>query len=359
MKIVFTTTIYLPHIGGIEVCIHEIAQHLIKTGNDVCVIVADRECTSPTVGFIENERIIRIPAYEICNFFVLKRKSYLQIIDNEIKGADVVHVNVCKFLFDYFARKKTKYKYKLIATSHGWLYHTNNYKFIKDFYFKNVIAQYSKYYDKIINVSHQDQDIAESFGIVNSCVILNGVNLEKYSGIPEKEVFSNVFMYWGRISENKGIYECLKKLSKYKTDFVFYIIGRCEDNKYMDKLKEFIITQKMDNKIVFCGALSNKEIRDKIIESDIILMPSLHEGFGMTLVECLASNRPIIANNIESYEYILRSTNAEAYLFDFCDEESEIDEKIQYLVTHKVRPENIEQYSVNTMAKKTIDVYGI
>ena len=62
----------------------------------------------------------------------------------------------------------------------------------------------------------------------------------------------------------------------------------------------------MSGNIIFCGQLSNNEIREKIIESDIILMPSLHEGFGMTLVECLASNKPIIANDIDSYRYILQ-----------------------------------------------------
>lgn len=359
MKITFTTMAYLPHIGGIEIYIHEIAQYLIKKGHDVSIIVADKNCVFPTEEMIEKEKIIRIPTYEICNFPVLKKRAYLKIIENEIKFADVVHVNVSKFLFGYFAKKKNKYNYKLLATSHGWLYHTNKYRIIKNIYFKKVIAKYSAYYDTIINVSPQDQEITNRFGISNACVILNGVNLKKFSDIPEKERFSGVFIYFGRISENKGIYECLKKLAKYNRSFLFYIIGNCEDAEYMDKLKNFICTEKMEEKIVFCGSLTDYEIRNKIIESDIVLMPSLHEGFGMTLVECLVSNRPIIANKNESYEYILKSTDAEVFLFDFCDEESLISEKIEFLKKHRVYPKNIEQYSIETMAKKTMDVYGI
>lgn len=359
MNIVFTTTVYLPHIGGIEICIHEMAQYLINNGHKVTVIVADTGCNQVKEEVIENERIIRIPAHEIANFFILKDRRSLKIVDSEIQIADVVHVNVCKFLFDYLAKKKKQYNYRLICTSHGWIYHTNKNKFIKDLYFKHIVARYATVYDGIINVSYQDLKIAESFGITNSCVIENGVNLKKYSGIAAKEVFENKFMYWGRISSNKGILECLKKLSQYNAEFILYLIGRCDDEDYLNTLKEYIETQSMSKKVVFCGVLSNDEIRDKLIECDIVLMPSLHEGFGMTLVECLVSNRPIIANKIESYEHILKNVGASDYIFDYLNPSTRISEKINQLTTNRIVPYNIEQYSVESMIIKTMQIYGI
>lgn len=358
MKIVFTTTVYLPHIGGIEICIHELAQYMLKKGFEVSIIVADKNVKRCTREIIDGEKIIRIPAYEIFNFFVLRNSKYKSEIIDEIKDADVVHVNVCKFLFSFFANLKRKYGYRLVATSHGWLYHTNRHKFVKDLYFKQIIAKYAPYYDGIINVSPQDQDIAESFGVKDTCVILNGVDLKKFSGIEKKEKFDNKFVYFGRISENKGIYQCLEKLSEYKSNYRFYIIGKCEDAEYLNKLKTFIADNKMKDKVFFCGQLSNEEVRDKIIESDIILMPSLHEGFGMTLVECLVSNRPIIANDIESYRYILKSVNAEEYLFDYSSSDL-ISEKITFLCSKNINIENIDQFSNEEMARKTLEIYGL
>ena len=88
-------------------------------------------------------------------------------------------------------------------------------------------------------------------------------------------------------------------------------------------------------------------------------MPSLHEGFGMTLVECLLSGRPIIANTNESYEYILHCTNAQEYLFDFEDETSKIEDKINELLLKKIVPSNTEQFSIENMIEKTLAVYGI
>ena len=114
----------------------------------------------------------------------------------------------------------------------------------------------------------------------------------------------------------------------------------------------------MSGNIIFCGQLSNNEIREKIIESDIILMPSLHEGFGMTLVECLASNKPIIANDIDSYRYILTSVNAKEYLFNYSSS-NPISEKITVLCNKKIKIENLDQFSNEEMARKTLKIYGI
>lgn len=359
MNFVFITTIYLPHMGGIEIYVHEIAQYLIKQGHSVDIIVADKTYNEVKMESIDGEKIIRIPANEINGFFFLKNRNYIQLIKEKIKNADIVHLNVSKFLFGFLAKEKRKFNYRLIVTSHGWLYHTQKHKIIKDFYFRHIIAKYAPLYDGIINVSYQDQDIAKKFGVKNTIVILNGVDCYKYSDLTPKVSFDGHFVYWGRISQNKGIFECLKKLSAYKKGFHFNIIGCCEDRAYQEKLDQFIITEGLSDKIKFLGVLPDEQIRKILEETDIILMPSLHEGFGMTLVECLLSGRPIIANTNESYEYILHCTNAQEYLFDFEDETSKIEDKINELLLKKIVPSNTEQFSIENMIEKTLAVYGI
>ncbi len=359
MKIVFSTTVYLPHIGGIEIYIHEIAQYLIAQGHDVTVIVADKYSDACVIEKIDGERILRLPAREVGGFFFLKKRSNLRLVCDEIRDASVVHVNVSKFLFGYFAKYKKIFNYKLVVTSHGWLYHTNKYKIIKDFYFKHTIAKNAPFYDGIINVSYQDQRIASSFGVTNSTVILNGVDCYKYSGLKRREKYEGHFLYWGRISPNKGIYECLRKLSEYNGDFLFRIVGKCEDPAYKEKLNSFITSSGMDDKVCFLGQLEDQDIKDLLDDTDVILMPSLHEGFGMTLVECLLSGRAIIANTIDSYEYILRCTNAEEFLFDYGSSNSHIESKINELIKEPIQPINVEQFSAENMIIKTLGVYGI
>ena len=359
MKIIMTSINYLPYVGGTEIIMQEIAQYMISIGWQVTVISTTKDSEEICYDAIENVRIIRIPTFEIEQFPFVKKRKDLAVVEKELEDADIVHVNSCKFLYRFFAINKEKYNYKLFVTSHGWIYHTKNHKFIKDLYFKSVVVKYADKYNGIINVSYLDQEIAEKYGIRNSVVILNGVDIRKFSDLPRREFNQNHFLYWGRIANNKGIYECLKKMSELTIDYRFNIIGKCDDKIYEDQIMSFIKEHDMNDKIIFHGQRSDDEIREMMIDTDIILMPSLYEGFGMTLVECLLSGRPIIANKNESYEYILSQTNTSEFLFDFQDPDSDLALKIEELISKQSKPDNVEQFSVETMVHQIARVFGI
>ena len=353
MKIVFTNKIYLPHIGGVELYIHEIAQHLLAEGNEVVVITADTDIKELKEEEIDGEKIIRIPSKRVGGLYFLRNYGDYRTIKREIKNADVVHCNDCKFLYIYLAHYKNKFKYKLAITSHGWMFHTQDHSKLKKIYFRYVISRLSKNYSPIINVSEQDKKIAESYGIKDSIVIMSGVDYKKFGDIAPKSVLGHTFVYWGRVSDNKGILECLKKLSGLPYDYQFNIAGACEDDAYMGILKEFIINHQMQSKVNFLGRVSDNQIHDLIEDSDYILMPSLHEGFGLSLIEGLVSNRPIIANTNESYCYLLKETECESYLFDYSDPNAMLADKIEELKTKHLQPKNYEQFSIENMINKT------
>ena len=359
MHIIYTTKIYLPHIGGVELYIKKLADYFVSKGNSVTVITADEEVPHLVEEKSEEIKILRIPAKSVGGIFFLKKKKDIVKIKSELEKADIVHVNDCKFLFRFFALEKKYFHYKLICSSHGWLFHTNNHSFIKRLYFKNVVAKASCFYDSIISVSEQDKTIAEKYGFSCDTVIYPGVNCYKYAGLPRKDFCENIFFYWGRISQNKGILEALRKFSSLKSDFKFIIAGKCEDESYMKLLSDFISRNGMYEKVNFIGQLSDSEIREKIIESDFIVLPSLHEGFGITLVECLCSGRPIIANKNDSYSKILSLVGSTEYLFDFQDKKTDLNEKISELQRKKISPRNIEQFSDVTVFEKIEKIYSL
>lgn len=359
MNIVFLTTIYLPHIGGIEFYVHDLAQYAIKQGYKVTVIVADPLCNEQNSYDFEQERVIRIPTLKYAEYFFIRDFKQIKIIENILAEANIVHLNSCKFLFKFLAKRKYKYNYKLIVSSHGWIFHTKKHIHIKNMYFRNVVAKYAKLYDCIINVSYQDERIANNFGILNTTVILSGTDCAKFANLSPKYDYTGKFIYFGRIARNKGLKECLKKLSEYECYYEFKIIGSCEDDIYMNELKTFINANQMQNNVTFLGRLSNSKIRDELEKSDVILMPSLHEGFGLTLVECLMSGRLIVANKIESYEYILKNVCAEEFLFDYESDKTRLKDKIDELKKNNIKPVNVEQFSIEEMASKTIKLYGI
>ena len=357
MNIVYFTTVYLPHIGGIEFYVRDMAQYSAKMGNCVTIVVADRECSDVLEYYEEGLKIVRIPTYSFAEFFILKNGKVKKMVNGIISDADLIHLNSCKFLYKYLAYKKSFNHYKLVISSHGWLFHTNNHLLIKKIYFKYIVARLAIAYDKIINVSSQDQAIARNYGIETSVVIPSGTDCIKFSGLKQKDSFESKFIYFGRIARNKGIIECLTKLKEYGKAFEFRIIGACDDALYMEEIATYVKKNELERCVFFLGRLTDEEIRIEIEKSDIILMPSLHEGFGLTLVECLPSNRPIIANTIDSYKFILKSVKAEEFLFDYAKGDTLIENKVNELITKRIRPTNIEQFSTEKMASKTYKEY--
>ena len=357
MHIIYTTKIYLPHIGGVELYIKKLADYFISKGNSVTVITADEESSHLLEENENGIKVIRIPTKSVSGVFLVKNQKDLKIIKQELALADIVHVNDCKFLFHFFAHQKKQYGYKLVCSSQGWLFHTKNHLFIKKIYFKCIVAKNAHMYDKIICISEQDKLIAQKYGILCDTIIYPGVDCKKYSDLPKKKICENVFFYWGRISQNKGILEALKKLNTLKEDYSVIIAGKCEDNNYLNILNGYITDNYMKERVKFIGQISDADVKENIINSDFVLMPSLHEGFGITLVECLLSGRSIIANRNESYVEILTKTDATEFLFDFEDETIDFQKKISELKIKNVFPKNIAQFSDEHVQSLITSIY--
>lgn len=357
MKIVYITPIYLPHIGGIEIYVQNLALYFKRLNHEITIITADR--VTPEVEQYEEKgiKIIRIPVHSFAGILVPKKKKDLRLINREISTADIVHSNDCKFLYRYLAKKKKNYR--LILSSHGFIFHTNNHSFLKRIFFKNTVVRNQKYYDKIICVSEQDSEIAKKYGLENITTILPGVDIHKYEHLECKiKNPTPHFLYWGRIARNKGIAECLKKLAIIP-DFVFQIIGNCEDSSYMSELENIINSNKLNDKVIFLGTKTDNEIREYISHCDFIMMPSLYEGFGITLVECLSSGKNIIANTNTSYKKILKDADAEEFLFDFENPKTSLFQKISELNSKTIVPKNLKLFSLETMFRKISAVYQI
>jgi len=70
-----------------------------------------------------------------------------------------------------------------------------------------------------------------------------------------------------------------------------------------------------DNKIDYSNSVnvSDEEVFDKYIECDVLVFPSIFEGFGMPILEAQAVGRPVITSNTSSMPWV--AGNA-AYLVD-------------------------------------------
>ncbi len=95
----------------------------------------------------------------------------------------------------------------------------------------------------------------------------------------------------------------------------------------------------IEDKVVFLGALGREDIRLLYNTADIFVFPSLHEGFGMPVLEACACGCPVIASRNSSIPEI--GGNA-IQLFDTSDSKG-LAESIQYLLDNEDIRQEISQ----------------
>lgn len=75
-------------------------------------------------------------------------------------------------------------------------------------------------------------------------------------------------------------------------DFELTIIG---DGVFKNEYMSLTNSLNLNNKIIFKGAMSHEEIGAELDESDIFILPSFPEAFGIVMTEALAKGVPVIS----------------------------------------------------------------
>ena len=145
--------------------------------------------------------------------------------------------------------------------------------------------------------NEENKKIFLEYGIVNEKQAITvkgaGVNLNEFRIQPQVKKDCLVFSFVGRVMKEKGIDEflyCVEKL-KAKKDIEFRVYGFCEDD-YLKQLKKL---EKNEN-FKYYGFV--KDMKKVYKESDVIVLPSYHEGMSNVLLEAAACGDVIITTNI-------------------------------------------------------------
>ncbi len=131
----------------------------------------------------------------------------------------------------------------------------------------------------------------------NQIVMINGsgVNLSKF---PEKPIPPNpVFLFIGRIIRDKGVLEYIQAAEIIKKKYPkvkIQIVGYFDTNPTAVKEKE--IKHYVESGIIeYLGATDN--VRPFLEKSSVYVLPSYHEGTSKSVLEAMATGRPIITTD--------------------------------------------------------------
>ena len=159
--------------------------------------------------------------------------------------------------------------------------------------------------DKIVAVSNQTKkDIINFFDVEEKKieVIYQGCNKvfkskRKSSEISEVKnkfnLFENYLLYVGSIEERKNLITLLHSLKDLQNKNLI-IIG--DGKNYKEKCIEYIKNNNLSKRVKILSDLNLYEISCIYQKADIMIYPSIFEGFGIPILEALNSKIPVITS---------------------------------------------------------------
>ncbi len=108
-------------------------------------------------------------------------------------------------------------------------------------------------------------------------------------GLP-KELLLNV----GTIEPRKNIFPVVKAIKD--TDIPLVVVGK--PTKYQQEIAEYIVENKMENRVYFLQGLHMEELAVLYAAATIFIYPSIYEGFGIPIIEALYSGTPGITSEM-------------------------------------------------------------
>lgn len=174
-------------------------------------------------------------------------------------------------------------------------------------------------------------------------------------GLPEDQI---ILISVGRLIRRKG-YEyairAVSKLIRQGCQVKYLIIG---DGPEETALQDMVRELNIEENVIFLGYVSEEVKYQYLTQSDIYLLSSLHEGFGICLLEAMYCGLPIVATNNGGQTDFL--TNGRNVFFSPPKDDNSLAEKVTKLINnnqlrYKIADNNkndIQIYLIGNIAKK-------
>ena len=167
--------------------------------------------------------------------------------------------------------------------------------------------------------------------LYDSVIIPNGIEPENFKSAPQgyfREKFNipeskKIVLFLGRITWKKGLdtlipaFTEVKKLinqesreARGQESGVVLIIAGGDDEGYKKKVKKWIKENNIEDNVIFTGMITGKDKTAAYQDSDVFVLPSYSENFGMAVVEAMYMKLPVVVTNNVGVAHYIKEANA-------------------------------------------------
>ena len=356
-----------PTFGGSGVVATELGIELSKKGHEIHFITYSQPVRLDALSSNLHYHEVNVPDYPLFKYepyeLALSSKLYDVISKYEI---DVLHVHyaIPHAYAAYMAKKilnENGYEIPIVTTLHGTdITLVGNHPF-----YKPAVTFSINKSDIVTCVSKSlMEDTREFFGIQRDIkVIPNFIDIDKYErkhNNCEKNVISEgdekIIVHISNFRPLKRIIDVIKIFKKINSEISSKLI-MVGDGPEKKKAKDYLRKNNLKNRVIFLG--KTNEVDEILCSSDLFLLPSEKESFGLAALEAMALKVPVISTNIGGLSELNINGNS-GYTSDIGDIDSMASNAIKILSDKSLKKkyssqafENAKKYDI----KKIIPLY--
>lgn len=314
IKIIQVTSFYAPHIGGMEMCAQEISERLAAQGYQVEVFTSnifpvsvdsyhDRLPSTP------NLKIHYLRSLEIAHTPIIFSLFFRLLFTPR---PDCIHLHIGQSFTPEVVWLVAKLRHlKYVAHLHLDVKASGHFGFLLPIYKKLILKQVLQSADRVIVPT------SDYVALVNRkyqlpkekiTMIPCGVDLGKFKPKPLNLRQPTKILFVGRLTAQKNVPLLIKSfkssLSRVDANLSLHLVGEGEKKTQIIRLIE---KEKLTDKVTLYGALRGQQLYDIFRASDIFILPSREESFGIVLIEALASGLAVIASDIPGIRNVIKN----------------------------------------------------
>jgi phosphatidyl-myo-inositol dimannoside synthase len=336
MKILIFSPDFLPNTGGIAVFIKKLAEQLSNLGHQVDVL---------TLAHGNNKSIDEKQPYKIYRYSPLKRFSSATPIINTLRLHVKNQYDVC--LLGHFELTAALgiwllnrlFKTPYIILSHGNDLRRTGTTWIDRMAIKCIINNAAL----MLGNSNYTAELIRQKGYKGLVAVLTpGVETGEFipnlstSAVRTKYELNNqrILFTTSRLIKNKnieGVLRAMPQVIKKRPDLLYLVAG---DGEFRKELEELSTALNIGKHVKFIGHIDNDQLPALYCASDVFVLPSFIETFGIVYIEAGACGKPVIGGKIGGVSDAVID-NETGVLIKDPSNAREISDAILYLLNNK------------------------
>jgi glycosyltransferase involved in cell wall biosynthesis len=314
---------FWPYAGGQERYVLDLARAQVLRGHACRVVTPDRDLVAGSPGTLPPRdrrdgidiRRVRAAGGPAKQFVVEPPTTLFRAVS----WADVVHHHDPRFAFETTLLLAALLRKPVIVHTHGLLFHTDRATGLKRFLMRRYYGPvFRRATATVVAGSRIDEAAVAELGRVGPDrlrYVPHGIDVGHFS--PRgSDIDTGSLLVVGRIARHKGHDRALEVLARLDPRWHLAIagVGAAEE---MAALAAQARALTVSDRVHWLGSIRDEDLPALLERAQLVLFPSRFEGFGLALLEALASGAAVLASRIRAHEEILSGKGLDDRLVDF------------------------------------------